>query len=82
VGLELLELSVAAAVRGSRARLTARAARAGVAGCVGITVLDIVMVIGVALAVPSVTWVMVGAMTASAGRIAFSARTLRAVLTS
>jgi hypothetical protein len=56
------------------------AARAGAAGCVGITMLDTVMIIGVMLAIPSVTWVTVGAMAASAGRIAFSARTLRAVL--
>jgi hypothetical protein len=55
-------------------------ARAGVAGCVGITMLDTVMIIGVMLAIPSMTWVTLGAMAASAGRIAFSARTLRAVV--
>jgi hypothetical protein len=37
------------------------------------------MIIGVALAVPSMTWVVAGAMTASAGRIAVSARSLRPV---
>jgi hypothetical protein len=63
---------------GTRYRL---AARAGAAGCVGITVLDIVMIIGVALTIPSVTWVTIGAMAASTGRIAVSAQTLRAVLT-
>ena len=72
----VVALLVAAAF-GTRYRL---AARAGAAGCVGITVLDIVMIIGVALAVPSVTWVTIGAMAASTGRIAFSARTLRTVL--
>jgi hypothetical protein len=63
---------------GTRYRLIACA---GAAGCVGITVLDTVMIIGVALTIPSVTWVTIGAMAASTGRIAFSARTLRAVLT-
>jgi hypothetical protein len=62
---------------GTRYRL---AARAGAAGCAGTTLLDIMMIIGVAFAVPSMTWVMTAAMAASAGRIAFSARTLRAVL--
>jgi hypothetical protein len=62
---------------GTRYRL---AVRAGVAGCVGITMLDTVMIIGVMLAIPSMTWVTLGAMAASAGRIAFSARTLRAVV--
>jgi hypothetical protein len=68
---------LATAAFGTRYRLAARAAAAG---CVGITVLDIVMIIGVTLALPSVTWVMIGAMAASTGRVAFSARALRAVL--
>jgi hypothetical protein len=68
---------LAVAAFGTRYRL---AARAGVAGCVGTVVLDALMIIGVALAIPSVTWVAAGAMAASAGRIAFSARTLRPVL--
>jgi hypothetical protein len=62
---------------GTRYRL---AARAGATGWAGITMLDLMMIIGVALAVPSVTWVTIGAMAASASRIAFSAPTLRAVL--
>ena len=62
---------------GTRYRL---AVHAGVAGCVGITMLDTMMIIGAMLSIPSVTWMMVGAMAASAGRIAFSARTLPAVL--
>jgi hypothetical protein len=57
------------------------AARAGIAGCFGTVALDTLMIIGVALAIPSVTWVTIGAMAASTGRIAVSARTLRAVLT-
>jgi hypothetical protein len=39
------------------------------------------MIIGVALAIPSVTWVTIGAMAASAGRIAFSSRAVRPLLT-
>jgi hypothetical protein len=74
--LAVVALLVTAAF-GTRYRL---AVRAGVAGCVGITMLDTVMIIGVMLAIPSVTWVTIGAMAASAGRIAFSARTLPTVL--
>ncbi len=62
---------------GTRYRL---AARAGTAGCAGITVLDTVMITSVMLAIPSLTWVTLAAMAASTARIAFSARTLRAVL--
>ncbi len=39
------------------------------------------MIIGVSLAIPSVTWVTIGAIAASTARIAFSARTLRPILT-
>jgi hypothetical protein len=62
---------------GTRYRL---AARAGAAGCAGIIALDTAMIIGVTLAIPSLTWIAIGAMAASAGRIAYSARTLPAVL--
>ena len=61
---------------GTRYRL---AARAGVAGCIGTVALDTLMIIGVALAIPSMTWVAAGAMAASAGRITVSARSLRPV---
>ncbi len=67
---------LAVAAFGTRYRL---AARAGVAGCVGTVALDTLMIIGVALAIPSMTWVAAGAMAASAGRIAVSARSLRPV---
>ena len=67
---------LAVAAFGTRYRL---AALAGIAGCVGTVVLDTLMIIGVALAVPSMTWVVAGAMTASAGRIAVSSRSLRPV---
>ena len=79
-GLVLLSVIglLAAAAFGTPYRL---AARAGAAGCIGIALLDTVMIIGVPLAIPSVTWVTIGAMAASAARIAFSARTLRPILT-
>ena len=69
---------LAAAAFGTRYQ---RAARAGTAGCIGIALLDVVMIIGVPLASPSVTWVTIGAMAASAGRIAFSSRAVRPLLT-
>ncbi len=69
---------LAAAAFGARYQL---AARAGAAGCVGTALLDTVMIIGVSLAIPSVTWVTIGAIAASTARIAFSARTLRPILT-
>jgi hypothetical protein len=50
----------------------------GVGACWA-AVLDALMIIGVALTIPSVTWVAAGAMAASAGRIAVSARSLRPV---
>lgn len=56
------------------------AVRAGAFGCIGMTLLDTAMIIGVPLVTPSLTWVMAGAMAASAARIAFSARTLRPLL--
>jgi hypothetical protein len=40
------------------------------------------MIIGVALAIPALTWVTIGAMAASTARIAFSGRTLRPILAS
>jgi hypothetical protein len=52
------------------------AARAGVAGCVGIATLDAVLITGVAFASAAMTWLMVGAMVASTARIAFAARSL------
>lgn len=70
---------LAAAAFGTSYRLATRAAAAG---CIGTALLDMVMIIGVALAIPSVTWVATGAMAASAVRIAFSARALHPVLAS
>jgi hypothetical protein len=65
---------LAVAAFGTRYRLAACAGVAGWAGTVG---LDTLMIIGVALAIPSVTWVAAGPMVASAGRIVVSARSLR-----
>lgn len=70
---------LAAAAFGTSYRLATRAAAAG---CIGTALLDMVMITGVALAIPSVTWVATGAMAASAVRIAFSARALHPVLAS
>jgi hypothetical protein len=58
-----------------------RAARAGLAGCIAITSLDITMITGVLLAAPSMTWATIGAAAASTARIAFSTRTLIPLLT-
>jgi len=69
---------LAAAALGTRYRL---AARAGVAGCIGITTIDTVMIISALLAFPSVTWVTIVAVAASTARVAISARILRPVLT-
>jgi hypothetical protein len=69
-------LLVAAAL-GRRYRL---AARTGVAGCIGMAALDLVLITGVTFAVTSVTWVTVAAMAAGTARIAVTARALRPVL--
>ena len=75
IGLALVTVIglLAAAALSTRYRL---AARAGVAGCIGIATLDAVLITGAALADASLTWVMVGAMVASTARIAFAARSL------
>ena len=64
---------LAASALSTRYRL---AARAGVAGCVGIAALDAVLITGVTFADAPVTWVVVGAMVASTARIGFAARSL------
>jgi len=68
---------LAASALSTRYRL---AARAGVAGAIGIATLDIVLITGVTFDVASVTWVMMAAMAASAARVVFAARSLRPVL--
>ena len=69
---------LAAAALGSRYRA---AARAGIAGCLGIAAIDAIAITGVMLASPSVTPVMIGAIAASTARIALSVQTLRPILT-
>jgi hypothetical protein len=82
IGFGLVLLTVigllAAAALGTRYRA---AARAGIAGCVGIAAIDAIAITGVMLASPSVTLVMIGAMAASTARIALSVLTMRPILT-
>lgn len=54
--------------------------RAGAAGCVGMAVLDTVMLVIVAVAVPVLVWPVFLAAAASAARLTFTARTLRTLL--
>jgi hypothetical protein len=54
--------------------------RAATAGCMGITALDITMVIAVMLTAPAIIWPVVIAALASLARIVFTTRTLRSVL--
>jgi hypothetical protein len=68
---------LAVAALGPRYRL---AARAGAAGCIGLTALDAVMIITAMLLTSSVTWVTLAAVAASGTRIAFSTWNLRPVL--
>jgi hypothetical protein len=68
-------LAVAARVR--RYRL---ATATGVAGCFGYAALDAALIVGAAFLLAPVGWVTAAAMTASAARIAVTARTLRPVL--
>jgi hypothetical protein len=55
--------------------------RAGAVACVGITVLDGVMLIAAVLAIPVLVWPVILAAAASIARLTFAARALRAVLT-
>lgn len=79
-GLMLIAVTglLAAAAVGSHYRSVGRA---GAAGCIGVAALDSAMLIAVPLAVPVVAWPMILAATASAVRIAITARSLRPVLT-
>ncbi len=57
------------------------AARAGIAGCLGIAAIDTIAITSAMLAIPSVTLVMIGAMAASTARVALSVQSLRPILT-
>jgi hypothetical protein len=72
-------IGLLAAAAFGRRYLPAR--RAGAVACMGITVLDGVMLIAVVLAVPVLIWPVVLAAAASAARLTFSARALRVILT-
>jgi len=65
---------LAAAALGSRYR---RAARSGTAGFLGVIALDAVLITGVVFAGAPLTWVLAGAMAASAARISLAVRALR-----
>jgi hypothetical protein len=69
---------LAAAAFGRRYR---SARRAGAVACVGITVLDGVMLITAVLAIPVLVWPVILAAAASIARLTCTARALRAVLT-
>lgn len=79
VGLWLVTVIglLAIAALGTRYRL---AARAGVAGCLGTVTLDVLMITGTILLIPSLTWIAAAAVTASTIRVTFSARTLSRLL--
>ena len=80
VGVTLITVTglLAAAALGTRYRSVARA---GTAGCLGVTTLDSIMITGVTLAIPAITWVTIGAMAASTARIALGVHILRPILT-
>jgi hypothetical protein len=70
---------LATSALGRRYRL---AARAGVAGCIGVAAIDTALVVGVLLLTASFSWVLAAAMAASTARIAFAMRALRPALAS
>ena len=79
IGVALITvIGLLAAAAFGRRYLSAR--RAGAVACVGITVLDGVMLITAVLAIPVLVWPVILAAAASIARLAFTARALRAVL--
>lgn len=80
IGVVLITvIGLLAAAAFGRRYLSAR--RAGAVACVGITVLDGVMLITAVLAIPVLVWPVILAAAASIARLTFTARALRAVLT-
>jgi hypothetical protein len=81
VGLGLALVTVvgllAAAAFGRRYRSVGRA---GAAGCVGVTALDVTMLIAMPLAVPALAWPVMVGLIASMVRLVVSVRFLRAIL--
>ena len=82
IGFGLVLLTVigllAAAALGTRHQA---AARAGVAGCLGIAALDTIAITSAMLVIPSLTWITLAAMGASTVRIVLSIQALRPALT-
>jgi hypothetical protein len=72
-------IGLLAAAAFGRRYLSAR--RAGAVACIGITVLDGVILIAAVLAIPVLAWPVILAAAASIARLTFTARALRAVLT-
>ena len=68
---------LAAAAFGSRYRSVGRA---GAAGCLGITALDVTMLAVIMLTAPAVIWPVIVAVSASVARLTFTTRNLRPVL--
>lgn len=80
IGVALITvIGLLAAAAFGRRYLSAR--RAGTVACVGITVLDGVMLITAVLAIPVLAWPVILAAAASLARLTFTARVLPAVLT-
>lgn len=80
IGVALITvIGLLAAAAFGRRYLSAR--RAGAVACVGITVLDGVMLITAVLAIPVLVWPVILAAAASLARLTFTARVLPAVLT-
>jgi hypothetical protein len=80
IGVALITvIGLLAAAAFGRRYLSAR--RAGAVACVGITVLDGVMLITTVLAISVLVWPVILAAAASIARLTFTARALRAVLT-
>lgn len=80
IGVALITvIGLLAAAAFGRRYLSAR--RAGAVACVGITVLDGVMLITAVLAIPVLVWPVILAAAASIARLTFTARVLPAVLT-
>lgn len=76
----LLVIAIAMLARAAFGRRYRSVRHAGVAGCLGIALLDLTMLLTAVLISPVIVWPIVIAALASAARISFSAHILRAVL--
>jgi hypothetical protein len=82
IGFGLLLLTVIGLLAGAALGTGYQAAaRAGIAGCLGIAAIDTLAITSAMLAIPAVTLVMIAAMAASTARIALSVHALRPILT-